>query len=167
MVGPQMVGSYRALLGPYGPILGPYGSIWAHMGPARAHASHETISEINPFLNKKKYKPTMYQPTICQHPMLLKKECLFFFTFPALQRPGPGPYGPIWALMFFVKDVKLRVQTAPFDKITTDFWRSRRRLYIPDLLKAKNSNVRLSFFKGVVFSSKVLRFGSRRLRLTK
>ena len=81
--------------------------------------------------------------------------------------PGWGPYGPIWALMFFVKNVTFRVQTAPFDKITTDFWRSRRRLYIPDLLKAKNSNVRLSFFKGVVFSSKVLRFGSRRLRLTK
>ena len=75
--------------------------------------------------------------------------------------------GPIWALMFFVKNVTFRVQTAPFDKITIDFWRSRRRLYIPDLLKAKNSNARLSFFKGVVFSSKVLRFGSRRLRLTK
>ena len=75
--------------------------------------------------------------------------------------------GPIWALMFFVKNVTFRVQTAPFDKITIDFWRSRRRLYIPDLLKAKNSNVRLSFFKGVVFSSKVLRFWSRRLRLTK
>ena len=69
--------------------------------------------------------------------------------------PGWGPYGPIWALMFFVKNVTFRVQTAPFDKITIDFWRSRRRLYIPDLLKAKKSDVRLSFFKGVVFSSKV------------
>ena len=77
------------------------------------------------------------------------------------------PCGPIWALIFFVENVTFRVQTAPFDKITIDFWRSRRRLYIPDLLKAKNSNVRLSFFTGVVFSSKVLRFGSRRLRLTK
>ena len=66
MVGPHMVGSYRALLGsegpikaymgPYGPIWGPYGPIWAHMGPygpvwarvgpARAHAVRETISEI-------------------------------------------------------------------------------------------------------------------------
>ena len=45
--------------------------------------------------------------------------------------------GPIWALMFFFKNVTFRVQTAPFDKITIDFWRSRRRLYIPDLLKAK------------------------------
>ena len=72
-----------------------------------------------------------------------------------------GPYGPNF------ENVTFRVQTAPFDKITTDFWRSRRRLYIPDLLKAKNSNVRLSFFKGVAFSSKVLSFGSRRLRLTK
>ena len=41
------------------------------MGPARAHAPHETISEINMFFEKKKkplYEPTMYQPTICQHP---------------------------------------------------------------------------------------------------
>ena len=70
--------------------------------------------------------------------------------------PGWGPYGPIWALMFFVKNVTFRVQTAPFDKITIDFWRSRRRLYIPDLLKAKNSNVRLSFFKGSVFIKSVM-----------
>ena len=62
--------------------------------------------------------------------------------------PGWGPYGPIWALMFFVKNVTFRVQTAPFDKITTDFWRSRRRLYIPDLLKAKKSGVRSTFFRG-------------------
>ena len=46
----------------------------------------------------------------------------------------------------FVKNVTFRVQTAPFDKITTDFWRSRRRLYIPDLLKAKKSGVRSTFF---------------------
>ena len=41
-----------------------------HMGPARAHAPHETISEINPCFEKKMplYEPTMYQPTICQHP---------------------------------------------------------------------------------------------------
>ena len=54
--------------------------------------------------------------------------------------------GPIWALMFFVKNVTFRVQTAPFDKITIDFWRSRRRLYIPDLLKAKKPNARFTFF---------------------
>ena len=29
---------------------------------------------------------------------------------------------------FAVKDVTFRVQTAPFDKITIDFWRSRERL---------------------------------------
>ena len=49
----------------------------------------------------------------------------------------------------FVKNVTFRVQTAPCDKITTDFWRSRRRLYIPDLLKAKKSGVRSTFFQGV------------------
>ena len=78
--------------------------------------------------------------------------------------------GPIWAHMgpyVFLKKVTFRVQTAPFDKITTEFWRSRRRLYIPDLLKAKNLRRQIIIFKGVVFSSKVLRFGSRRLRLTK
>ena len=40
-----------AHMGQYGPIwayMGPYGPIWARMGPARAHALHETISEINP-----------------------------------------------------------------------------------------------------------------------
>ena len=67
----------------------------------------------------------------------------------------------------FVKNVTFRVQTAPFDKITTDFWRSRRRLYIPDLLKAKKMRRQIIIFKGVVFLSKVLCFGSRRLRLTK
>ena len=51
-----------------------------------------------------------------------------------------GPYGPNF------ENVTFRVQTAPFDKITTDFWRSRRRLYIPDLLKAKKSGVRSTFF---------------------
>ena len=60
--------------------------------------------------------------------------------------PGWGPYGPIWALMLFFKSVTFRVQTAPFDKITTDFWRSRRHLYIPDLLKAKKSGVRSTIF---------------------
>ena len=57
--------------------------------------------------------------------------------------PGPGwvPYGPIWALMFFVKNVTLRVQTAPFDKITIDFCRSRRRLHDSDLPGAKKHKI--------------------------
>ena len=68
--------------------------------------------------------------------------------------PGWGPVrvwarsglGPIWALMVFVKNVTFRVQTAPFDKITIDFWRSRRRLYIPDLLKAKKLRRQINIF---------------------
>ena len=71
-----------------------------------------------------------------------------------------GPY------VFFQK-VTFRVQTAPFDKITIDFWRSRRRLLIPDLLEAKKQRREIMIFKGVVFLSKVRRFGSRWLRLTK
>ena len=35
-----------------------------------------------------------------------------------------GPCGPIWALMLVLKSVTFRVQTAPFDKIRTDLWRS-------------------------------------------
>ena len=38
---------------PVGYDKGPYGPVWARMGPARAHAPHETISEINPFFEKK------------------------------------------------------------------------------------------------------------------
>ena len=38
--------------------------------------------------------------------------------------PGWGPYGPIWALMLVLKSEAFRVQTAPFDKIRTDLWRS-------------------------------------------
>ena len=34
---------------------------------------------------------------IFEKSVLLKK--VFFFNFPALQGPGPGPYGPIWAHM--------------------------------------------------------------------
>ena len=62
--------------------------------------------------------------------------------------PGWGPYGPIWTLMFFffLKKVTFRVQTAPFDKVTTEFWRSRRRLYIPDLLKAKKMRRQIIIF---------------------
>ena len=50
--------------------------------------------------------------------------------------------------MFFVKNVTFRAQTAPFDKITIDFWRSRRRLYIPDLLKAKKNQASDQHFLG-------------------
>ena len=46
----------------------------------------------------------------------------------------------------FVKNVTFGVQTAPFDKITTDFWRSRRRLYIPDLLKTKKMRRQIIIF---------------------
>ena len=59
--------------------------------------------------------------------------------------------GPIWAHMgpyVFLKKVTFRVQTAPFDKITTEFWRSRRRLYIPDLLKAKKLRRQIIIFLG-------------------
>ena len=38
--------------------------------------------------------------------------------------PGWGPYGPIRALMLVFKSEALRVQTAPFEKIRTDLWRS-------------------------------------------
>ena len=38
--------------------------------------------------------------------------------------PGWGPYGPIWALMLVFKSEAFRVQTAPFEKIRTDLWRS-------------------------------------------
>ena len=51
--------------------------------------------------------------------------------------PGWGPYGP---LCFFKSDT-FRVQTAPFDKITIDFCRSRRRLHDSDLPGAKNLNI--------------------------
>ena len=47
-----------------------------------------------------------------------------------IPRGDMGPY-------VFLKKVSFRVQTAPFDKIKTEFRRSRRRLLIPDLLKAK------------------------------
>ena len=131
----------RAGLGP-SPGWGPYGPIWALMGPY-----------IVP------YGPLWalmgaYGPEKSQKIRL----CWVRVGAQSGLGPGPGwgPYGPIWALMFFVKNVTFRVQTAPFDKITIDFWRSRRRLYIPDLLKAKNSNVRLSFFKGSVFIKSVM-----------
>ena len=45
-----------------------------------------------------------------------------------------GPY------VFFKSDT-FRVQTAPFDKITIDFCRSRRRLHDSDLILTKNPNI--------------------------
>ena len=60
--------------------------------------------------------------------------------------PGWGPYGPIWALMLVFKSEALRVQTAPFDKIRIEFRRSRRRLFIPDLLKAKKMRRQIIIF---------------------
>ena len=39
-------------------------------------------------------------------------------------RSGLGPYGPIRALMLVFRSEALRVQTAPFEKIRTDLWRS-------------------------------------------
>ena len=41
----------------------------------------------------------------------------------------------------FIKSVMFRVQTAPFDKITIDFCRSRRRLHDSDLILTKNPNI--------------------------
>ena len=65
-------------------------------------------------------------------------------------RPSPG-WGPVrvgahMGPYVFLKKVTFRVQTAPFDKITTDFWRSRRRLLIPDLLKAKKMRRQIIIF---------------------
>ena len=81
--------------------------------------------------------------------------------------PGWGPVrvgawsglGPIWAHMgpyVFLKKVTFRVQTAPFGKIRMDFWRSRKRLYIPDLLKAKKSSVKSTFSRGQCFIKSVM-----------
>ena len=52
------------------------------------------------------------------------------------------------ARIFFVENVMFGVQTDPFGKIMMDFWRSRKHLYVPDLLKAKKSSVRSTFFRG-------------------
>ena len=41
----------------------------------------------------------------------------------------------------FFKSDTFRVQMAPFDKITTDFCRSRRRLHDSDLILTKNPNI--------------------------
>ena len=58
-----------------------------------------------------------------------------------------APYvGPIWAHMLFFKSDTFRVQTAPFDKIRIEFRRSRRRLLIPDLLKAKKQRREIIIF---------------------
>ena len=41
----------------------------------------------------------------------------------------------------FIKSEAFRVQMAPFDKITIDFCRSRRRLHDSDLILTKNPNI--------------------------
>ena len=69
--------------------------------------------------------------------------------------------GPIWHMgpyVFFKSDT-FRVQTAPFDKIRIEFWRSRRRLLIPDLLKAKSMRRQITIFEGgsVFFKSDTFR----------
>ena len=45
----------------------------------------------------------------------------------------------------FVKNVTFRLQTAPFDKTTIAFWRSRKRLHDSDLPKAKNQKSNRKF----------------------
>mgnify|MGYP003323632222 CR=1 FL=1 len=45
-------------------------------------------------------------------------------------------------LLLLIKSVTFRVQTAPFDKRTIDFWRSRKHLHVSDLLKAKKSKAK-------------------------
>ena len=48
----KIYGSIWTHMGPYGLIwthMGPYGPVWACVGPARAHAAHETISDIATF----------------------------------------------------------------------------------------------------------------------
>ena len=71
------------------------------------------------------------------------KTCLGYFSFCCvfLVRVGAhmGPY------VFFFKSVTFRVQTAPFDKITIDFCRSRRRLHDSDLPGAKKHKIGLKF----------------------
>ena len=62
--------------------------------------------------------------------------------------PGWGPFrvGAHMGPYVFFKSDTFRVQMAPFDKITTEFWRSRRRLLIPDLLKAKELRRQIIIF---------------------
>ena len=59
---------------------------------------------------------------------------------------GPVRVGAHMGPYVFFKSDTFRVQTAPFDKITIEFWRSRRRLYIPDLLKAKKMRRQIIIF---------------------
>ena len=86
-------GPIWAHIGPYGPIWGPCGPIWARMGPARAHAPHKTISEINLFFQRPLYEPTMYQPTICQHPTILLVDEFSHHVRPQGPICATGPIG--------------------------------------------------------------------------
>ena len=59
-------------------------------------------------------------------------------TKPYVQTVGTlahmGPY-------VFFQNITFRVQTAPFDKITIDFCRSRRRLHDSDFILTQNPNI--------------------------
>ena len=52
----------------------------------------------------------------------------------------------------FIKSVMFRVQTAPFDKITIDFCRSRRRLHDSDLPGAKKHKIGPKFKNHIFYS---------------
>ena len=84
----------RPLKGTYKGILFTYfweffGSIWAHKGPHAAdtgsHFDHMNKTQDN----KHQENPNENKQTNGR----------FSLTFPALQGPGPGPYGPLWAHM--------------------------------------------------------------------
>ena len=58
--------------GPKKPIwghMGAYWPVWARIGPARAHAPHETMSEINTFFEKQKHgkSPALNPHALNQH----------------------------------------------------------------------------------------------------
>ena len=86
----------------YGPILahmGPYGPVWDRIGPARAHAPHETISEINTFFEKQSGKSPALNPhalnqhltaadLFCRNGSVwcrLGTQCPYFTTCPSLK----------------------------------------------------------------------------------
>ena len=68
-------------------------------------------------------------------------------------------------LLVFIQHVTFRIQTVPSDKITIDFWRSRKHLHDSDLHKAKKYKSQINIRSGVSVLSNMLRFGSRRLFL--
>ena len=70
--------------------MGPYGTIQARPGPLK---SGKSTGKIHCF-----YITHSCQKSLSggQKQRFYRFFFLWFFTFPALQRPGPGPYGPIW-----------------------------------------------------------------------